>query len=394
MASAVRIRTWYQVHKWSSLICTLFLLLLCVTGLPLIFKDEIEDWSSAKAARTDVGNARADLDAMVASARGPDGLYPGEVVRWISLEDDRPEVWIALAPAYSASRTLDHVIKFDAYSGQTLAQRPSAATAKPTLIGVVFWLHKGLLAGEVGELFLGAMGLLFVVATVSGAVLYAPFMRKLDFGSIRRDSRRLRWLDLHNLLGISSLAWVFVVGVTGVLNEISSPMYERWRQTAIPALLQPYTGKPMPTKLFSVQKSANAVSLALPGMKIRSIRYPDAELGSPHHYLIWSIGDTPLRSRLFQPALVDAVTGTISSIGEVPWYLTAVQLARPLHFGDYGGMPLKILWAALDIIVIGVLVSGLYLWLARRKANGERIARLIQAHINTHESSLTRRAAG
>ena len=52
----------------------------------------------------------------------------------------------------------------------------------------------------------------------------------------------------------------------------------------------------------------------------------------------------------------------------MPWYLTALELSRPLHFGDYGGLPLKIIWAVLDLITIVVLVSGLYLWLARRRA--------------------------
>ena len=39
--SPVKIKTWYAVHKWTSLICTLFLLVICLTGLPLIFQDEI-----------------------------------------------------------------------------------------------------------------------------------------------------------------------------------------------------------------------------------------------------------------------------------------------------------------------------------------------------------------
>ena len=37
-------RSWYQVHKWTSLVCTAFMLLLCVTGLPLIFHHEIDHW--------------------------------------------------------------------------------------------------------------------------------------------------------------------------------------------------------------------------------------------------------------------------------------------------------------------------------------------------------------
>jgi uncharacterized iron-regulated membrane protein len=40
-------------------------------------------------------------------------------------------------------------------------------------------------------------------------------------------------------------------------------------------------------------------------------------------------------------------------------------LSQPLHFGDYGGLPLKILWALLDILTIVILGSGVYLWLKR-----------------------------
>lgn len=46
----------------------------------------------------------------------------------------------------------------------------------------------------------------------------------------------------------------------------------------------------------------------------------------------------------------------------------AGELSRPLHFGDYGGSPLKIIWAALDHVTIIVLGSEFYLWLWRRKS--------------------------
>ena len=50
----------------------------------------------------------------------------------------------------------------------------------------------------------------------------------------------------------------------------------------------------------------------------------------------------------------------------MPWYVSTLLLSQPLHFGDYGGLPLKIIWAFLDLITIVVLISGLYLWLGRR----------------------------
>ena len=45
----------------------------------------------------------------------------------------------------------------------------------------------------------------------------------------------------------------------------------------------------------------------------------------------------------------------------------SLSLSQPLHFGDYGGLGLKIVWAVLDVITIVILISGLYLWLARRR---------------------------
>ena len=36
----------YAVHKWVSLVCALFLLLLALTGLPLLFRGEINAWNT------------------------------------------------------------------------------------------------------------------------------------------------------------------------------------------------------------------------------------------------------------------------------------------------------------------------------------------------------------
>ena len=48
-------RKCYWVHKWSSLLCTAFLLLMCVTGLPLIFRNEIEAWLRAQPLAAEAG---------------------------------------------------------------------------------------------------------------------------------------------------------------------------------------------------------------------------------------------------------------------------------------------------------------------------------------------------
>lgn len=65
-------------------------------------------------------------------------------------------------------------------------------------------------------------------------------------------------------------------------------------------------------------------------------------------------------------------SGQIVSAKGLPWYLRALEVSRPLHFGDYGGLPLKIIWAMFDVTLILVLLSGTYLWLARRRVPVER----------------------
>lgn len=70
---------------------------------------------------------------------------------------------------------------------------------------------------------------------------------------------------------------------------------------------------------------------------------------------------------MLKPALADAVTGRVVAVRDVPWYATLLFLSQPLHFGDYGGAPLKLIWALLDIVAIIVLCSGLYLWQAKHR---------------------------
>jgi uncharacterized iron-regulated membrane protein len=108
-------------------------------------------------------------------------------------------------------------------------------------------------------------------------------------------------------------------------------------------------------------------------MEVSFMAFPGNQFSSPHHYTVFMKGNTPVTSRLLKPALVDAETGQLTDAREMPWYVKTLLLSQPLHFGDYGGMPLKIIWTVLDIITIVVLVSGLYLWWGRRKTADKRI---------------------
>jgi uncharacterized iron-regulated membrane protein len=362
MLASTKIRIWCAVHRWTSLICTVFLLLLCLTGLPLIFRDEIDAaiGDDISVPVLPAGTAAAPLDRVVEAAQQ---RYPGEYVQFFVWDLVRPElIKLTMAPVPNAKPELFHRLFIDARTTQVLGEPTSEKVVTRFLVE----LHGEMFLGLPGGLFLGAMGLVFVAAIVSGAVLYGPFMRRLDFGAVRIDKApRTKWLDLHNLLGIVTLAWVLVVGATGVINTLAKPMFDLWRADEMPRLLAPYRDKTIPATLASADAAVETARTTLPDMKITAVIFPYSRFGSPRHFLIWTRGKTPVASRLFTPVLVDAETAQLVSARELPWYLRVLEISRPFHFGDYGGLPLKIIWAVLDLITIVVLGSGLYLWFAR-----------------------------
>ena len=66
------VRRWHVVRKWTSLVSTLYVLIACVTGLPLVFHHEIEHWLD-DGPRPGVVEASAPLPALMRPVRSGDG---------------------------------------------------------------------------------------------------------------------------------------------------------------------------------------------------------------------------------------------------------------------------------------------------------------------------------
>ena len=356
------LRAWSWLHKWSSLVSTVFLLVLCLTGLPLIFHHQIGAWlgTEVESPRMRADAPRVTLDQVMEAAQA---RYPSKMGMYLSQEPDDDTIWYVTLGDTPTSSTGLKQVAVDARTGEPLAE----PRLDRGLMFVIHTIHVDLFAGEAGKLFLGAMGLLMLSAIVSGLVLYAPFLRKLPFGTLRRDrSTRVMWLDLHNLLGVVTLTWALVVGGTGIINTWADLVITHWRNDHMAEMLAPYRGLPPVTRLGSLEKAFASARAGEPAMKIAFIAFPGTAFSSAHHYGVFMRGRAALTERLFKPVLVDAITGEVSASRTPPWYLDALLMSRPLHFGDYGGVPLQWLWAALDGLTILMLGSGLYLWLGKR----------------------------
>jgi uncharacterized iron-regulated membrane protein len=349
------------------------MLLLCITGLPLIFHEEIDDLlhSQVKPADVPPGTPLADLDRLLANALANSSWQVPHFLIWD--RDDPNAMFVSVGEQITSDSTNNRLVRMDAHTGAYL-DSPDV-TGRFTY--VMLKLHVDMFAGLPGKLFLGMMGILFCVAVISGIVVYAPSMRKLEFGAYRGHRPRIvRWLDIHNLAGILLVMWTLVVGFTGVINTWADLVLKAWQYGQLAEMTAQYRDRALPAKLTSLQSAVAVATDAVPGMTPSFVAFPGTVFSSKSHYIVFLKGDTPVTSRLLKPALIDAETGKLTDSRDMPWYVTTLFISQPLHFGDYGGMPLKVLWALLDVLTIIVLGTGVYLWLRRRKA-GASIDRAI-----------------
>ena len=371
------IRTWYLVHKWSSIVPTVFLLMLCLTGLPLIFHDEIEGLEGVDYETALPGPPSAEsgvpLDTMLATALAE---KPGEVPLFMAFSQESPLLTVTTGPAPDAPGEDMTLLFFDRATGESLGPAPGGG-----IMEFLLQLHTDMFLGQPGMWFLGVMGALFVIALVSGTVLYAPFMRRLAFGTLRTDrSRRVGRLDQHNLGGIVVLAWALVVGGTGMINAFADPLVDSWREGELAEMTAQYGGAEAlaPEDYGSLDTAMAAAKARLPGQSPQFIGFPGGDWSTARHYAVFFQGDRPLTENLLTPALIDAETGALVDARSMPALNQALMMSKPLHFGDYGGLPLKVVWALLTLATIWVLWTGVLLWW--RRSPGEIERRVAEIH--------------
>ncbi|MCY1060780.1 PepSY-associated TM helix domain-containing protein [Nannocystis sp. SCPEA4] len=364
-----------QIHRWTSLVATLPFLLLCLTGTVLIFREELD------AALGVVPVSAAGGEARVAECLATlERSFPDERVLSVGLDPlNHPGVMLGVVTGPEETG-FDHarLAYFELASGRMLGD--GDAGPADSFTGVLFELHAEWFLGPVGRLLGALIGLLVLASLLSGLVIYAPYVRRIAYGFIRLGrGARLAQLDLHNFVGAMVLGWAFVVSLSGFLLGFSTIALGVWQMTDLAAIRDEYRdatpvdARHPPVPVPRVIEVATAH--ARPGWGVRSVLYPGMDLTTPRHYAVLLGGSTGLEARTIDAVMIDAQTGEVARDVELPGYLHAMFLAEPLHFGDYGGLPLKLLWSACNLLTLFITANGAWLFFDRRRAQRLRPGR-------------------
>ena len=360
-------RICHWLHRWTGLVATPFFLVLCLTGSVLVFRDEIDALVGATPpAAPAVGEAKPLATLAAAAIATQPAMRPISIY----LDPDTPDrAYVGVAPPGPAVLRDHAAVLID----RATAAPMSYSDPRGTFTGFIFDLHARWFLGLPGELFGGAIAVLVFVCLASGVVVYAPYVRKLLFGVVRRRrGTRLVQLDLHNLVGIVLLGWAMLVTITGICLATGTLLLSTWQATELHAMAGP-DSRPVAAPV-SIDVAAASAQAAEPERRLRFLIYPETDFSGPGHYSFLLYGGHRYDERLFKVVLVDAATGKVTADRPLPLYLKALVLSGPLHFGDYAGWPLKLFWVLCAAGTLFITGNGAVLWWLRGRSSRMRAA--------------------
>jgi uncharacterized iron-regulated membrane protein len=363
------VRAMLAGHSALGLAFAALIYIVCITGTVSVFLMELQRWEQpdgprvtgtlspeviAAAVRAGYEQARADNAAhdlfLSAPQRNPQRL----MVTYHDHETGIEGEWLADA------------------DGRLVARIAAAWSEFITL------LHMHLHLPRTWGLYLvGLTGVALLSSLISG-ILSHPRIFKDAFYLRWGGSRRLQEADLHNRLGVWGLPFHVVVTVTGSLLGLSTLIvgvlamaaYDGDRDKAIGMLFGP-----------RATESKTAAPVPDVGSLIRQVQQtePNAEVSTVFIEHVGTAGQMVQLGMHIPGKLAFSETFHFRSDGQfVPdpnkaeagpgrWILGAIQ---PLHFGWFGGLPVKILYGVLGLALTVVTHSGVVIWLARRRDKG------------------------
>jgi uncharacterized iron-regulated membrane protein len=314
----------FQIHLWTGIAVGLYVVAICVSGSVLFFRSIANEAAPGRRIVAGSGPLLTKDQLIELSQRA----YPGYKATDISL-GTRPgrEVEITLE---RGSRRKDRI--FDPYTGRDLGE---SVPYSLQLMSFMLDLHVNLMMGSTGRTVNGVLAILLTLLAVSGAVIWWPGIKKWRRSltiDLRANWKRINW-DLHSAVGFWTFALFFMWSFTGVYLVFPAPF---------DALINRFA--PLDYyRLISQESEPQQQAVTF-------VRVADVT--------------PPVRPRRRRPTI---------------HYSAGDQVIRTLfgmHFGNFAGLKIRILWAALGLMPPLLFFTGALMWWNRvLSKEGRRLRR-------------------
>ena len=242
----------------------------------------------------------------------------------------------------------------------------------------LFALHYTLnITGLIGMTIVGVLGVMMLALSLSGVVALPRIFRDA-FRLRARDTGGIGLADWHNRLSVWTLPFTIAVALTGTVIALGTV-------TAFAIASASYGGKTEKVyePIFGKEAKPNPKPGALPDVVAAfddmARRHPDIPvtfvivhdpgtvgqhvqlMGEPRRRLIFGeYNNYDARGRFEGAAGMDD-----GALGQ-----QAASSTYKLHFGTFGGLPVKIAYFAFGIGLSAISATGCYIWLGKRRRRG------------------------
>lgn len=373
------------VHGWSGVILGFLLYAVVLTGTIAVFADEIGGWS--------VGGGRhgspfdGPVDAIVrnlaeqvpAEYRDDVSLFAspsGNLAAFLHKHSkDESGALVEEGVSFRVDPTSGRVVhRFEGTDEEVRAKDAESALSR-FLVDTHVRLY---LPNPWGLLLTGILGMAMLVAAISGLLMHRHLLT--DIFTLRRGTNRLLVKrDKHSVAASWGLPFAFLLAFTGTFFSIAGSFglpalamvaFGGDHEAMMAAIVgEPSVQNPTPThpgNLDAMLADARRRTGVEP-VFVSISHYGRADaLVSVFHFP--PEGELELQTLEYNGASEDFVrnkprVGTVPSAGS-----TLLAILGPVHFGNFAGVLSKAVWVGLGLSTCFVLITGLQLWLQRRRA--------------------------
>ncbi|WP_372636236.1 PepSY-associated TM helix domain-containing protein [Fodinibius sp.] len=347
-----------SIHKWLGLIAGIFILIMGLTGSILVFDDEIEQFIQRDVIHQPNSDQPVSLDNAYTSItrKHPNWdvrftVIPDKAGRAIEAEIRRPDDrrYLYLHPV----------------TGDIMRDLDSESTFSYWMLKLHYQLHSGF----TGEIILLIAGLMFIGSLITGFWFYRKAIKRVLTFKIRPRFRNLQSTssELHRSVGVWALIFNLITAVTGVVIMLIIVQTHLQSDGDSPSLPDP------PAVEASLDKVMETARQSHPGFDpsyMRMPAQPDRQITLYGHM----DSDLPIHYEFSNYVQFDPETGRESNaffVRNQPVTTHLLSFTYPLHFGDWGGIIIKILYCLFGLAPAILSITGFIIWLQReRKKRG------------------------
>ncbi|SFC82087.1 Uncharacterized iron-regulated membrane protein [Parapedobacter composti] len=359
-------KLFWRLHHWVGLYTGVLIGILSLTGAAAVFIPEI-DRLIVKHRYDAASTAPASIHRFALSVDSLARKYPDYRSLAVILPEHREEaVRVDLIRPSQDGAFTRYDVFIDGGKDRIIGQRDH----QNSLANFLRQIHVRLYDGYWGRQLVGIGGLALAVVAITGLLIYGNFMKKQTWPRIRKNAAtRVVMADWHKLIGISAMAFNLVIALTGAWLGLQ-PWIMRWFDIQVPNAFKP------PIVMDAEKDKAMQVHW-IELLKASEREFPELQ---PRYLVPSANGSGTVTVRGNIPGLVyerdinilvlskiDYSTIFKYDIREQPFGHRFYFVQEALHFGDFGGLALKALYALLGLTSGFLSISGFAIFLFRKR---------------------------